>query len=207
MVDELIPGYAVSSFWIEPQTRVCRARMLVAEGDVAMAVSDADRALELTEAGRTFQSQCDPLAFRARLHAELGELDAARGRTVEVLELWTETRSGYLDQWILDAWYAAWRTDEEARLDAAIVAMSPNPWMEVAAVLIRRDFAVAADHLDEMGAVSAAALARLWAAEWLVEQGRRLEASEYLERSVAFWRSVGASAYARRSESLLAAAS
>ena len=118
MVDELIPGYAVSSFWIEPQTRVCRARMLLAEGDVAVAVSDADRALELTEAGRTFQSQCDPLAFRARLHAELGELDAARGRTVEVLELWTETRSGYLDQWILDAWYAAWRTDEEARLDS-----------------------------------------------------------------------------------------
>jgi predicted ATPase/class 3 adenylate cyclase len=207
MVDELIPGYAESAFWIEPQTRVCRARMLLAEGDIAMAVSDADRALELTEAGRTFQSQCDPLAFRARLHAELGELDAARGRTVEVLELWTETRSGYLDQWILDAWYAAWRTDEEARLDAAIVAMSPNPWMEVAAVLIRRDFAIAADQLDEMGAVSAAALARLWAAEWLVEQGRRLEASEYLERSVAFWRSVGASAYARRSESLLAAAS
>ena len=35
MVDELIPGYAESSFWIEPQTRVCRARMLLAEGDVA----------------------------------------------------------------------------------------------------------------------------------------------------------------------------
>src|SRR5262249_54623820 len=78
MVEELIPGYAVSSFWIEPQTRVCRARMLAAEGHPAEAASDADRALERTEAGRSFQSQCDPLAFRARLHAELGEVDEAR---------------------------------------------------------------------------------------------------------------------------------
>jgi hypothetical protein len=85
--------------------------------------------------------------------------------------------------------------------------MPPNPWAEVTSAMISRDFAAAAVRLDEMGAVSAAALARLWAAEWLVEQGRRAEASEYLERSLAFWRSVGASAYARRGESLLAAAS
>ncbi|HEU5405717.1 MAG TPA: AAA family ATPase [Gaiellaceae bacterium] len=207
MVDELIPGYAASPFWIEPQTRICRARMLIAEGDVAQAGADVERALELTEAGRSFQSQCDPLAFRARLHAEIGELDAARRRTVEIVGLWAETRSAYLDQWVLDAWYTAWRTDEEARLDAAIAAMPPNPWAGAASAMIRRDFAVAAARLDEMGGVSAAALARLWAAEWLVEQGGRAEASEYLEPSLAFWRSVGASAYARRGESLLAAAS
>jgi hypothetical protein len=134
-------------------------------------------------------------------------VDAARRRTVEVVGLWEETRSAYLDQWVLEAWYAAWRTDEEARLDAAIAAMPPNPWTEVASALIRRDFAAAVARLDGMGAVSVAALARLWAAEWLVEQGRRAEASEHLERSVAFWRSVGASAYARRGESLRAAAS
>jgi class 3 adenylate cyclase/tetratricopeptide (TPR) repeat protein len=207
MVDELIPGYAASPFWIEPQTRVCRARMLIAEGDVAQATVDAERALELTEAGRSFQSQCDPLAFRARLHAELGELDAARHRTVEVVGLWAETRSAYLDQWVLEAWYAAWRTGEEARLDAAIAAMPPNPWAAVVSAMIRCDFAAAAAGLDEMSAVSFAALARLWAAERLVEQGRRAEASEHLGRSLAFWRSVGASAYARRGESLLAAAS
>jgi tetratricopeptide (TPR) repeat protein len=207
MVDELIPGYAVSPFWIEPQTRICRARMLIAEGDAAQASADVERALELTEAGGSFQSECDPLAFCARLHAELGELDTARRRTVEVVGLWAETRSAYLDQWVLDAWYAAWRTDEEVRLDVAIAAMPPNPWAEVASTMIRRDFAAAATCLDEMGAVSVAALARLWAAEWLVEHGRRAEANEYLDRSLAFWRSVGAPAYARRGESLLAAAS
>ena len=108
---------------------------------------------------------------------------------------------------MFEAWYAARCTDEEARLDAAIATMPPNPWAEVAAAMIRRDFAAAAFRLDEMGAISAAALARLWAAEWLVEQRRSAEATEYIERSVAFWRSVGATAYARRGDSLLAAAS
>jgi class 3 adenylate cyclase/tetratricopeptide (TPR) repeat protein len=207
MVDELIPGYSASPFWIEPQTRVCRARMLIAEGDLAQATADVERALELTEAGRSFQSQCDPLSFRARLHAELGELDGARRRTVELVGLWAETRSAHLNQWVFEAWYAARCTDEEARLDAAIATMPPNPWAEVAAAMIRRDFAAAAFRLDEMGAISAAALARLGAAEWLVEQRRSAEATEYIERSVAFWRSVGATAYARRGDSLLVAAS
>jgi tetratricopeptide (TPR) repeat protein len=207
MVDELIPGYVASPFWIEPQTRVCRARMLIAEGEVAQATADAERALALSEAGRSFQSQCDPLAFRARLHAELGELNDARRRVVEVVELWAETRSSYLDPWVLDAWYAAWRTTQEAQLDNAIAAMPPNLWAEIASTMIQRGFSTAAARLDVMGAVSAAALVRLWAAEWFVEQGRRGEASEHLERSLTFWRSVGAKAYARRGESLLAAAS
>ena len=207
MVDELIPGYAESPFWIEPQTRVCRARMLIAEGDVVQAVADADRAAALGREGRSFQSSCDPLGFRARLHAELGELDDARRVFVELLDAWVETRSAYLDQWVLDAWYAARRTDGEARLEAAIASLPPNPWTVAVRSLIRRDFASAANQLEEMGAVSPAALARLWAAEWLVERGRQPEGSRYVEASLAFWESVGATAYTRRAVSLLAAAS
>ena len=207
MVDELIPGYADSSFWIEPQTRVCRGRMRIADGDVAQAVADAERAVELVVEGRSFQSSCDPLAFRARLHAELGELDDARRLISELLEMWGETRSAYLDQWVLDAWYVGWRTDDEARLAAAIRTMPPNPWLAAAASMISRDFASAASCLDEIEAVSCAALARLWASELLVDQGRRSEALGFLGRSLAFWQSVGASAYTRRGELLLAAAS
>ena len=48
---------------------------------------------------------------------------------------------------------------------------------------------------------------RLWAAEWLLEQGRRAEADAELERSLAFWRSVGATRYLRQGDALLAAAS
>ena len=207
IVDELIPGYAESPFWIEPQTRVCRARMALATGDVARAVSDADRAVVLAPEGRSFQSSCDPLSFRALLHAELGELDAAHRVVAELLGDWEETRSGYLDRWVLEAWYALWRTGDEERLRAAIGSMPPNAWLAPAASMIERDFAGAVAQLDAMGAASCAALARLWAAEWLVERGRTAEASTFLEASLAFWRSVGASAYARRGESILAAAS
>jgi class 3 adenylate cyclase/tetratricopeptide (TPR) repeat protein len=207
MVDELIPGYADSPFWIEPQTRVCRARMLIAEGDMPQAVHDAERAVELVADDRSFQSSCDPLAFRARLHAELGALHDARRRIVELLDSWAETRSGYLDQWVLEAWYAAWRTDDEARLAAQIKTMPPNPWLSAVASLISRDFDSAATLLEEMGAVSCAALARLWASEWLVDHDQRLEARQFLGCSLAFWQSVNASGYTRRGESLLAAAS
>jgi hypothetical protein len=85
--------------------------------------------------------------------------------------------------------------------------MPSNPWSEAAAFLIGRDFASAVAALDDMDAVSCAALARLWAAEWLVEHGRRAEAIPYVEESLSFWRSVGAGAYARRGESLFAEAS
>ena len=73
--------------------------------------------------------------------------------------------------------------------------------------MISRDFDPAATLLEEMGALSCAALARLWASEWLVDHDRRLEARQFLVRSLAFWQSVDASGYTRRGELLLAAAS
>jgi class 3 adenylate cyclase/tetratricopeptide (TPR) repeat protein len=207
MVDQIIPGYEESPFWIEPQARVCRARMLIADGQIAQAVADSDRAVERAREGRSFQSLCDPLSFRARLHAELGELDAAEPLLADLLDTWTKARSYYLGPWVLEAWYTAWHIGDEARLDNAISAMPPNPWLAAGASLIRRDFAAAETLLDEMAAASSAALARLWAAEWHVEHGRRPQANPGLERSLAFWRSVGASGYVRRGEALLAAAS
>ena len=124
-----------------------------------------------------------------------------------LLDAWAETRSVYLGNWLLDAWYVAWRTGAEERLGDAIGSMPPNAWLATVAAMIDRDFAGAAAQFDEMGAASLAALVRLWAAEWLVEHGRTAQATPFLEHSLAFWRSVGASAYTRRGESLLAAAS
>ena len=205
--DALIAGYEDSPFWIEPQTRVCRARMLIAQGDVAAAVADADRAAKMSLQGLSFQSLCDPLAFRARLHAELGERDEAHRVVGGLYDSWQETRSLYVGQWVLEAWYASWRTDREEQLAGAIAAMPANVWLEVAASLIGRDFRSAADRLEMIGAASFAALARLWASEWFVEHGREAEAADYLEQSLAFWRSVGATGYTSRGEALIAAAS
>jgi hypothetical protein len=55
-----------------------------------------------------------------------------------------------------------------------------------------------------MGALPEEASARLRAAEAFVHDGRRAEADGELQRSLAFWRSVGATAYVREGETLLA---
>jgi tetratricopeptide (TPR) repeat protein len=208
IVDELIPGYEKSPFWIEPQTRVCRARMLVAEGAVDEAVVDAERAVELVRGSSVFQGLCSPLAFRARLHAELGEREDAARLVDEVLAAWTETRSGYIDIWMLDAWFTAWSLGEESQLESMIEEVTVIfPWLEVATSLIERDFGAAAATLEGMGAVAPAAEVWLRAGEWLVEQRRPADAAVHLDRAASFFRSVGAGGYLRRCESLLSAAS
>jgi tetratricopeptide (TPR) repeat protein len=208
LVDGLIRGFEDAPHWIEPQTRTMRARMLVAEGAVADAVADAERAAELVGGSNVFQSLCGPLALRARLHAELGERDDAARLTEELLDAWVRTRAGYVDIWVVDAWFAAWSTGNEARLQSAIDESPLHvPWLEAVTALLKRDFAAAAATLERIGAPAPAAEVRLWGGEWLVEQGRQAEANVQLERSASFWRLVGAPHYLRRSESLLAAAS
>ena len=120
IVDQLMPAYEESPFWVEPQTRVCRARMLIAEGAVEAAVADADRAVAVVEGKSTFQGLCNPLALRARLHAELGETKDAARVTAELLDGWKETRSAYVESWVLDLWFAAWSAGEEARVKTVV---------------------------------------------------------------------------------------
>ena len=80
-------------------------------------------------------------------------------------------------------------------------------WTDASRALLRGDFVEGADLLDEIGDAKLEALARLRAAEQLVAEGRRAEADEQLQRSLGFWRSVGATRYIREGEALLAAAS
>jgi tetratricopeptide (TPR) repeat protein len=208
LVDDLILGFEETPFWIQPQTRICRGRMLIAQGSTSAAEADADRAIELMRGSQAFQTVCGPLAFRARLHAELGENEHAATLLDELLDTWLDTRSGYVELWILDAWFAASKTGRETRLRSAVEASALDLlWLDVTTLLMQREIDQAAGVLEEMGAASVAAEARLWGGEWLLGQGRHSEASMQLEGSRAFWRAVGAREYLIRSEALLAAAS
>jgi hypothetical protein len=73
-----------------------------------------------------------------------------------------------------------------------------------ARAVLTRQFAAAGVLFDEMGAQRSAALARLRAAEELVDAGRRAEADEQLRRALAFFRAIGANRYVMRGEALLA---
>ena len=72
-----------------------------------------------------------------------------------------------------------------------------TPWVEAAAARsCGEDFARAAEVYGRIGALSPEAIARLRVAEQqLRRRGRGGSRGEQLERALAFWRSVGATAY------------
>jgi tetratricopeptide (TPR) repeat protein len=78
-------------------------------------------------------------------------------------------------------------------------------WLDGARAYAAGAFEEAADVYAEIGSLPDEAYARLRAAEALVDAGRRAEADAQLQRALAFYRSVGATAYIREAESLFAA--
>jgi anti-sigma-K factor RskA len=80
-----------------------------------------------------------------------------------------------------------------------------HPTAEAFRAVVRAHYERAAELFGEVGWSYWEACARLRAAERLVAGGRRTEADEQLQRSLAFWRSAGATRFIREGEALLAA--
>jgi hypothetical protein len=80
-------------------------------------------------------------------------------------------------------------------------------WLEAGVAVARRDFATAATLYERIGASGAEAIARLHAAEDAAAAGRRSEADSELAKAQRFFEGQGATAYLRRCEAVLAAAS
>jgi tetratricopeptide (TPR) repeat protein len=95
------------------------------------------------------------------------------------------------------------RAAELLELSATVTA--PTPWLQAATAMAASEFERAADTYAKIGSLPDEAFARLRAAQRLVASGRRAEASEQLQRALAFYRKVQASAYLREAEALLAA--
>jgi len=80
-----------------------------------------------------------------------------------------------------------------------------TPWVDAARAVASGEFGRGAEIYAKIGARALEAQARLLHAERLVGAGRRAEADVDLGRSLAYFRAVGATAYARRGEALVAA--
>jgi class 3 adenylate cyclase/tetratricopeptide (TPR) repeat protein len=202
-LDALIADFAADPFWMEPACRWLRARIRLALGDQEGAVADAERAVELARVAKDPQVLWPALALGARVFV------AADPRRADSLA------SEVLSEWhALDL--AGSGSDSELLPDLAVVlvalgrqaefpdAIARTPWQAAAAAYAAGDFLGAAEQYASIGALPDEAYARLRGAETLVQEGRRAEAE--LQRSLAFWRSVGATAYVREGEVLLAAA-
>ena len=208
-LDAFISEAAEPGFWIETPARFLRGRIRLACDDVRGAQEDASRALERAEAAKDPQVMRPALAFAARAFMA-SDRERAEGLSSELLSEWQGHGLGIAGDvtWLSDLAVVLATLEERSELGRLVEASSiKTPWREAAAAYVAGDFEGAASLYGAMGALPEEADARLRAAEALVREGSRVEADEELKRSLDFWRSVGAKAYVREGEALLAAAS
>jgi tetratricopeptide (TPR) repeat protein len=189
------PSYA------EAGVRRFRAKARFARGDVRGALDELARMLEVARQARDPQVFVPALATAARMYTELGRYEEARPLAEELLR----ELKGKTEWRVLDLTWVAERLGCAGELRAFLEALPYPKWRRACLAILDRDFEAAADVLHEMGALEFEAEARLRAAERLVPEGRRAEADDQLQRSLAFWRSVGATRYIAEGEALLAA--
>jgi tetratricopeptide (TPR) repeat protein len=181
-----------------------RALIRAARGDLRGALEDTSRGVAIARRALDPQAVCPSLLVRALVLLDAGRR-AEAGRAVEEL-LEIVGGSGWMPSWELPSLAEVlWELGEADELRGLIADAPETAWAKPARLLAESDFAAAADAYARLGAPLFEAGLRLRAAESLAAEGRRAEAEEQLERALAFYRSVGATAYAARAESLLAA--
>jgi tetratricopeptide (TPR) repeat protein len=185
---------------------IARANIRLARGDEAGALADSERALELGREAQDPQAVNPPLAYRAHVLLAVGRQDEAAAVTDELLERASANRSSFVSLWAIPLAIVLVALGRGRDFDRVVEGRSASTrWLEAACAYSKGDFAGTADMLGEMGALPEEAFVRLRSAEALVEAGRRADADVQLDRALAFYRSVDATAYIREAEALFAA--
>ena len=195
------PGAGYSGY----ASRVVRAWIRLGRGDVAGALDDSSGALAFARQAKDTAALCQALALCARTLAESGRRDEAASLIDEVMDL--SVGSGVLAFfWTTDFAEAArelGRGDEVSRLAESV--RMPTRWLTAACRLVEDAHVEAADEYAAIGARPEEARARLRASAALAAAGRRSDAEHQLGLALDFYRAVGADAYLRAAEALLAA--
>jgi tetratricopeptide (TPR) repeat protein len=203
LIDELLrAGVQRSQVW------GVRAQMVAARGEGAVAMDCVRRAVDLSRATGEAQFIWGSLIEYAQIARRVGLPDESRAALAEVVAAFaeSETVGDAQDEHVnLIHELAAHGCYAEAR--EVLARMPPSRWTDVCSSVLEGDFEAAADNLDEMGEQSRQAELRLSAARGLASEGRLAEAEKQLEPARAFWQSVGATAYLRDADELVAAAS
>jgi tetratricopeptide (TPR) repeat protein len=182
--DAFIAEYEGVSTRMERGVRIQRAYIRQARDDSAGALEDIEK-------GRANE----PLVVF--LLVELGRLDQAKTLAREIVARHPWLRSSEFALVAADVGYLD-------KFRAALDALPRRRPPDIAAqAIVEGRFVEGANVLTEMGRFAAAARVRLRAAETLAAQGHRTEASEQLDKALAFYRSVGATRYIREAEELL----
>jgi class 3 adenylate cyclase/tetratricopeptide (TPR) repeat protein len=190
--------------YLESQLRHTRARIRLGRGDPEGALGDAERGVEVARRARDPQAMLPTSAELSRVLFLTGRIDDAVRTIDEILRTVDRRPSVEWAWWIVQAALVltdAGRADEILALGGADV---PSRWIAAARAWAVRDFAGAAEVFVEIGAVADEAYARLRDARRLVSDGRRAEAGPQLDRAMELYRGMGATAFVREAEQLLA---
>lgn len=180
--------------------------MRLARGDVHGAIAASDEVIEAARAIRDPQALVPGLVERAFVLAKTGD---AAGVETALLEL-AEARSALAlaGMWVTQLAFTLLELGREEELLAADEPLGVRtPWRDAALAVARGDLVAAADRLEALGAATFEAYPRLRGAGALSSGGRPADAQKQLAKALAFYRSVGATAFIREGEALLAAAS
>ncbi len=185
--------------------RDVRSVIRLARGDQDGALADVRRAFELATLNEDPSRIGSTLGLLSAVHAERGELDDARALMPELIE--SVRTNGITGALTPIAFYAE---EVGAREElAAAIADAPGTrssrWRDVLTLILDGDPRGAADLYAEIGAPTLEAKAHLYAGRRLLHQGRQAEGEAELEKALAFYRTVSATAYVAEIEALLGA--
>ena len=179
-----------------------RAEIRMARGDDRGAAEDVEIVLQQAKAIRDPQALDPALVVAARLALRNGVEDAAHAL---MDELGAPERA--IGSFVVRAALVCRDLDRGPFRPAGADGNSETPWTGVSTAIASGELVRAAEILARIGARTYEADVWLRAARAAAGAGRRAEASAQLAPALAFYREVGASAYVREAEALLAEAS
>jgi predicted ATPase/class 3 adenylate cyclase len=179
-----------------------RAELRMARGDSRGAVEDTDAVLQQARAIRDPQTLDPALVLAAHVAHRNGDEAAAQAL---IDELGSPERAA--GTWVVSAALLYRDLERETAMPRVEGDAIRTPWSEAAAAIAEDDLAHAATILERTGARTLEAAVRLRAARRYAEEGRVAEAEAQLEQARAFWRTVGAIAYQREADEVIARAS
>ena len=199
LLDERAPDY------MQLTCRIVRARIALARGTTDALAEEGQAFVERGRAAGEWLLLFPALAIAARVALVRGGHAGTESLVDELLDQWRELQIPAFD-WVSDLAFAAvavGRRDELLEVSSAV----PNPtrWVGAAKSFVLGDYARSAERYAQIGSLPDEALARLRLAETMVARGRADEAEAELARALAFYRSVGATAYVQTGEQLVAA--
>lgn len=195
---------AGSPHYLESPVRLLRAWMRRAAGDLAGASEDSAKALESARHINEAQVLSHALVGRAAILLDEDRRTEASRLANEGLAQGDRYVHALSDAAIVDAAWVMHDLGLGEEYGPLLDHSTDRPWAEAGSAICSGDFRRAADVLGEIGYRPGEAYARLRAAKELVEEGKRAEADAQLNPALAFWREVGATAYVREGEALLA---